>query len=325
MKVLVFGAGVLGSLYAAKLRQAGHEVAILARGQRAADLRNCGIVLEKATTSVQTTTTVEVIERLAPEDAYDLVMVLVRNDQIASVLPIVGANHGVTTVLFMVNGALGLNEWADSVGPERALFGLAGAGGTRGGHVVRYHMLPAWQQPTTLGEANGHRTPRLEQITAALNQAGFPVAISTNIGAWLKTHVIWTCAAAHALYYVGGSNYDLAHTRDALVLWVRAVREGYRALRALSVPITPPGLRVFEVMPEPILVVILGRLLETQPAELVIARHANAARAEYVQLGDEFLALAGMAGVATPALDRLRPYVHAAPRPIPSATSSLPL
>ena len=106
---------------------------------------------------------------------------------------------------------------------------------------------------------------------------------------------------------------------------VRAVREGYRALRALSVPITPPGLRVFEVMPEPLLVAILGRLLDTPTAELVIARHANAARAEYVQLGDEFLALAGMAGVATPAFDRLRPYVHAAPRPIPSATSSLPL
>ncbi|NMF85480.1 2-dehydropantoate 2-reductase N-terminal domain-containing protein [Nodosilinea sp. P-1105] len=34
MKILGFGAGVLGSLYAARLQEAGHEVALLALGQR---------------------------------------------------------------------------------------------------------------------------------------------------------------------------------------------------------------------------------------------------------------------------------------------------
>jgi 2-dehydropantoate 2-reductase len=240
----------------------------------------------------------------------------------ASALTVVGANRATPSVLFMVNNALGPDEMVQAVGSQRALFGLAGAGGSREGHLVRYHVLPAWQQPTTIGELDGRRTPRLKQIESALRQAGFPVAISGNIDAWLKTHVMWTCPAAHALYSVGGSNYSLAHDRNALLLWVRAVREGYRVLQALGVPVTPRSLQVFKRVPERVLAVILGRLLDTPTAELVIARHANAARAEYVQLGNEFLALARKAGVPTPAFDRLRPYIDLATPPIRSASAA---
>ena len=34
MKILFYGAGVLGSLFAARLQESGQEVSILARGQR---------------------------------------------------------------------------------------------------------------------------------------------------------------------------------------------------------------------------------------------------------------------------------------------------
>ena len=45
-RVLVYGAGVQGGLYAARLHQAGLDVSLLARGRRLADLREHGIVLE---------------------------------------------------------------------------------------------------------------------------------------------------------------------------------------------------------------------------------------------------------------------------------------
>jgi 2-dehydropantoate 2-reductase len=325
MKLLVYGAGVLGSLYAAKLRQDGHDVSILARGQRLADLQAAGIVLQDARTGVRTTTPIEVVDQLEPGDAYDIVLVIVRKDQLSSVLPVVGANRGTPTVLFMVNNASGPDALIQAVGRERVLLGFAGAGGTRQTDAIHYHILPAWQQATTLGELDGKQSPRLEQIAAAFRRAGFPVAISTRMDNWLITHVVWTCAGAHALYLVGGSNYALARTRDALVLWIRAVREGYRAMRNLGKPITPGGLRIFEVAREPILVPFLSRLLDTPTAELVIARHANAARAEYVQLGEEYRALAKLAGVPTPAFDLLRPYVDPAVPPIQEGRAELPL
>ena len=50
IKILVCGAGILGSLYGARLKQSGQDVTILARGQRLAELLNHGIVLENGTT-----------------------------------------------------------------------------------------------------------------------------------------------------------------------------------------------------------------------------------------------------------------------------------
>ena len=39
MRILVLGAGVIGSVYASELLRAGHEVVVFARGRRLADLR----------------------------------------------------------------------------------------------------------------------------------------------------------------------------------------------------------------------------------------------------------------------------------------------
>ena len=141
-------------------------MAVLARGQRAADIRSQGVVLENATTGNRTTTAIEVVDQLRPDARYDLVVVMVRKDQLASVLPILSVNGPTPCVLFMVNNALGPDELVQAVGSRRALFGLAGAGGTRTGSVVRYHVLPAWQQPTTLGELEGRR-PRVWRRSVA--------------------------------------------------------------------------------------------------------------------------------------------------------------
>lgn len=62
MPVLVFGAGVIGSLYAAKLHATGHEVVVLARGSRLEVLRRDGLLLEDAVTHARTTPRVGVID-----------------------------------------------------------------------------------------------------------------------------------------------------------------------------------------------------------------------------------------------------------------------
>lgn len=43
MRILVYGAGNIGSLYAALLKQSGQDVSILARGKRLADISQRGI------------------------------------------------------------------------------------------------------------------------------------------------------------------------------------------------------------------------------------------------------------------------------------------
>ena len=75
MNILVYGAGVLGSLYAARLQEAGQHVSLLARGQRLQDIREHGILLEDVLTGQTTTTHVKMVEQLGPEDQYDLAVV----------------------------------------------------------------------------------------------------------------------------------------------------------------------------------------------------------------------------------------------------------
>ena len=88
MKILFYGAGVMGSLYAARLQESGQDVSILARGQRLADIREHGIVLDDGATGQRTATRVNTVERLAPEDAYDLVVVPMPRNRVPAVLPV---------------------------------------------------------------------------------------------------------------------------------------------------------------------------------------------------------------------------------------------
>src|SRR5688572_17707729 len=84
MKLLVYGAGVLGSLLAAGMHEAGHDVALLARGERLAALRRHGIQLAEDDSPVVRRVPVPVVEE--PADSYDLIAVLVRAHQVGPVL-----------------------------------------------------------------------------------------------------------------------------------------------------------------------------------------------------------------------------------------------
>jgi hypothetical protein len=173
-------------------------------------LRRYGIVLQDSQTGRQSTTVVGLTEQLTADDHYDLVLVLVRRNQLPEVLPRLAVNHPIPAFLFMVNNASGPEALIQTVGRERVLLGFAGAGGTREGHVITTIILSGESQPTTIGELDGQTTPRLEVIADALRAAGFPTVIEAHMDAWLKTHVAVVSPIANAIYLAGGSNYRLA-------------------------------------------------------------------------------------------------------------------
>jgi 2-dehydropantoate 2-reductase len=181
------------------------------------------------------------------------------------------------------------------------------------------------ESAVTIGELDGRITPRLEEIARVFESAGFQAVLSPNIDAWLKSHAAVISPIALALYMVGGDNYRLARTRDALVLGIRALRESFRVLRALDIPITPPALRVYDWIPEPILIPLVQRLFNSRSAEIAVAGHAGAARDEMKQIADEFKMLTQSTTVATPLLDRLYPYLDPSVPTIAEGSSQIPL
>lgn len=161
--------------------------------------------------------------------------------QVAAILPRLAANKQIPSVLFLHNNAAGPQAMVEALGHERVLLGFAGAGGKREGHVI--HSLLIKQQPTTFGELDGRTTQRLEQIATAFKDAGFPVAISSNIDAALKTHAVFITCMESALAVAGGNN-ELASRRDLLLLMVSAIRQGFKALQARGLPIVPFNLKL---------------------------------------------------------------------------------
>jgi 2-dehydropantoate 2-reductase len=309
MDILVYGAGVVGSVYAARLKTAGHNVSLLARGQRALSLRTHGIQLEDAWTGRRTTTQVSVVEQLAPTDRYDVVLVAVRLDQLHSILPILAANHQVPTLLFLLNNPAGMRQF-EQFDPQRIVSGFPALGGVREGDVVRF-MAPR-QLPTMLGEADGRVTPRLRQLAALFKQAGFTVQLSSDMQAWLKTHAIMDMGIITAVMMTGRKSVLLARSRRNVVMLVQAMREGLLALRALGTPLTPFYLTVlFLWLPRWITVILLQSLLRTRLSALGIDPHLNddveeAHQIEEVrQMAREIMAQLRSSPRATPTLKRL--------------------
>lgn len=325
MKILVFGAGVLGSVFAARLAEAGEDVTILARGERLAQIEQHGIVLARIPGNKMSVTRVKTCAQLNPEDAYDLIIVLVRCNQLEEVLPHLAANQNSPHILFMTNNVSGPDVLTSSLGKERVLLGFAGAGGTRGKFIVRYHTTSSWLQVTTIGELNGKNTLRLRKIADMLRRAGFTVATCRNMDAWLKAHAALVSQVANAIYLANGSALRLSRTRDGLVLLIRAVKEGFRVLRRLGYPLVPLRLWLLALLPEPLLILLLKYGLATHKAELLLASHANAARDEMGMLAEEFQQLCRQAGIPTPAIDELRTYIDPASPVMADRSATIPL
>ena len=86
-KIVVLGAGVQGTVFGVRLAQRGNEVTLIARPDRAQELRQFGATIQNADTSETCTISLPVMERLASDCSADSCLVTVRREQIAAVLP----------------------------------------------------------------------------------------------------------------------------------------------------------------------------------------------------------------------------------------------
>ncbi len=287
MKILVYGAGNIGRLYAGKLAASGCDVSILARGDRSSEIREHGIELQDGVSGLRSAVAVEAVGQLAADDAYDLVLVVLPRDKVSQVLPVLAKNRRSPNVMFFGNNVTGSKELVDALGPARVLLGFPGAGAVSAGRVVRYVITSKREQPTTIGELDGSTTARTMRIASALEAAGFPSAISDDMDAWLKTHAAEILPTVAALYRAAGDPDRLAGSDGELRLMLRSIREGYAMLRHSGVSITPAMHRMFDVLPEPALLAAMRARLRGKAAEFKLG-HALHAHDEWTKLAAEF-------------------------------------
>lgn len=179
MKIAIVGTGAMGSVYAALLGAAGHEVwAIDAWREHVEAMRSTGLRLEGA--SGDRTVKLHASTDAADAGLCDLVIIATKAmhvEQAArSARPLLKDD---TVVLSIQNGLGGPDTAARVLGRERVMVGVVGGFGAsmRGpGHA--HHN--GWEL-VRLGEFSGPITPRLQKVAQVWESGGFRVKCFDDI------------------------------------------------------------------------------------------------------------------------------------------------
>ncbi|MGO4681263.1 ketopantoate reductase family protein [Microbacterium sp. 2MCAF23] len=302
-RILVIGAGVLGTVYATKLALAGHDVSVaeLSR-QRREELTEHGLVIEALAGGRRESVRVPVLEKIEPDAEFDVAVAIVRKTHIDSILESLAPTR-IRTLLFMVSNADGPQVFIDMVG-ARAVGGFPGAGGAKHGPVVRYSIPPAFMQRTMLSEVDGVPTNRVRSLARIFKSAGFVPLVISDLDSWLKSHEGFVAATANATYVARGDGKALGRDASLLRLNVQAIREVYATMDALGIPVAPKWFRVWQRLPIPVIVAAFRRFVGS-PAWELGTDQMNGMRDEVEVITEELLRLADTANIPTPALDEL--------------------
>lgn len=141
MKILIYGAGVIGSLYAALLSEnKDNDVAVYARGKRLDELRINGLRYSK--NGEVHTADIEVVEAVKNDDIFDYIFLTVRENQLYKALEEL-RNNTSGTIVTMVNSLDDYKKWEDICGSGRIIPGFPGAGGSIDNGILNAGLTPA--------------------------------------------------------------------------------------------------------------------------------------------------------------------------------------
>ncbi|WP_411677215.1 ketopantoate reductase family protein [Caproicibacter sp.] len=291
MRILIYGAGVIGSIFAGKLFSSGNDVTVLARNNRFEAIKRDGLKLKNRKDKKIESYHVNVINELQGDDIYDYILVAMQFQQVNDILPVLKNNKS-DNIVFFVNNPSGYDKWKQYLG-KRLLVGFPACGGEAINGITEYYIVKGLlgkYQITTFGEVDGAPTDRLHAIVQTFNASGIPSVISNNMDCWQKTHVAIIVPVANAIYKNSGKIKGLASNHSDLKLMIRAIREGLDSLKQLGYTVEPASLNLF-YMPIHLLSLIYAIAFRSEIADMSMARHANKAKNETLELQNAFESL----------------------------------
>lgn len=238
MKVTVFGAGAIGGYLAVKLKQAGANVSVVARGPHLAAMRAHGLTLksEGTTVTVQLPCT-DKAEELGPQD---YVIITLKANALPGAAGEIAKLMGPNSAL--VTGVNGIPYWyfhglegpwrdrtVESVDPGGRLWQQLPPRQAIGcivypaAEVVAPGVIEhTYGNRFTLGEPDGGKSPRIEALSQALTSAGLKAPVRSNIRdeIWIK---LWGNLAFNPLSALTASTLDRLAFRPDLRAVVHAM------------------------------------------------------------------------------------------------------
>lgn len=239
MKILVFGAGVLGCNLARNLFRAGKEVTLLARGNWAEEMQKNGLRIKDKFSPRVSVSRIPVVTKLAPEDRYDVIFVVVRYTQIDSILETLRANS--TKNIVFIGNNVRTRALAASLPEKNVLFAFASSAG----HRERDRVNSVDLKKITIGQLLG--SPSNEQLIGQIfDGTKYKVAYEPNMEDYLLCHAAFVLPVTFACYKVDGNLKKLKGNTAYFQRMIDANIEGYRAIRNAGHEILPIEDKDFE-------------------------------------------------------------------------------
>ncbi len=288
LRILIYGAGIIGSLYAVKFAAAGHDVCVYARGGRLRELKQSGLrYLEK---SEVRTVEVLVIDKLQDDDIYDFIFLTVRGDQVKAALQDLNQNDS-PTIVTMVNTAENQKNWEMLCGKGRILPAFPGAGGGWKNGVLDAALTPRLIQPTTFGELSGKKTERSSKLAELFQSSRIPYQIVPDMHAWQISHLGMVVPLADAYYLTEYPKY-VYRDHNTMKKTARDMRKNFRKIHRMGL-LSPTKFHLIRLCPLWILTPILTSVFHSSFADVFMYPHAMKAPEEMKQLHEAFYQVVG--------------------------------
>ncbi len=232
MRILVYGAGVIGANLAAALYASGRDVTLLARGEWAETLERNGLVIDPVFSLRKRKYRIPIIRELKPDDVYDVIFIVMRYTQAEQAVPSL-AENGSKNIVFVGNN-ISAEAIAEKLRGHNVLFGFYMAAGRR----EKDRVVSISLRKITIGQLKG--APSNEALIRNIFEGTrIKAAYQPNMGDYLLCHAAFVIPVAFACYFCGGDLKKIKNDRAYINRIIDANIEGYAAIESAGHEILP--------------------------------------------------------------------------------------
>ena len=284
MKLLIYGAGVIGSLYAAAFAEAGYNTTVYARGERLKALQTLGLQYEKNGKIHRANVTV--IGTLENDDWYDFIFLTVKENQVHTALQ--ELKHNISpNIVTMVNTLEPYGNWERICGTGRIIPAFPGAGGSYENGILKADFTPRIIQLTTFAEINGNKSERLKKLAALFTASNIPHGIVKDMHCWQLCHLAMVVPIADA-YYKAKNPETVWKESSIMNETVRQIKKNLQTLYHSGIKLSPPKMHLLRLLPIRMLQLIFTFIFKSRFGYTFMYRHSMKAPDEMNRLHGQF-------------------------------------
>ncbi|MFF5248809.1 ketopantoate reductase family protein [Streptosporangium sp. NPDC000095] len=311
MKILMFGRGVIATIYGWALERAGHDVEFYVRPGRAAtygdaiDLDLLDARRRPWGERVVERWPVRLRETLEPDHDFDLIVLSVSHHRLAEAAAFLTPRVGRATVLVFGNVWTEPLTAIGDLPSEQVAWGFPGSGGGFGEDgVLRGTLLPS----VVFGTLGPPPTDRERAVRQAFREAGLRLREQSDFRGWLWIHFVFD-AGLHSQSLRLGSLSKLIGATDDLREALLAIRELLPLLQARGVDLRRHrgvlSLRAPTWLTAPVLAWLTAHVAL---ARVNFAAHSDPDAEEPREVCRDTLAEARRLGISVPRLEAAEPH-----------------